>query len=336
MTDMSLNKIFEDARSHPPLNESTTCDWVIVPVLHGIGYASREIVSRLADNNGQFPDYTLLPETSHTWYLEAKDWRNALQDSHAQQALNYANQNGRRWVVLTNGNEWRLYDNSVMGPAQEKLVTRRQCDDLPVLEELLRALGRDSLVSGGLDRFALRSRFSRFMEQQLRDEQSELIKAIRQIVRRQVGLGEVTAREIRDYLGETRSPVPDSKPPPPPEPEPEPIRVPIPVPDPALRSEHGLDILSEQPQGSKLVAGRKPVGVVFPDGAMVPVQRWRELAWEVVRWVGNRHSIPIPFRGSAGGKIYFLNSQPVHQDGSSMHGLPKGLLKNKGVDLQKR
>ncbi|MBM3459988.1 MAG: hypothetical protein FJX77_15815, partial [Armatimonadetes bacterium] len=292
---MALNKIFEEARSHPPLNESTTCDWVIVPVLQEIGYASREIVSRLADNHGQFPDYTLLPETSHTWYLEAKDWRNALQDNHAQQALNYANQNGRRWVVLTNGNEWRLYDNRVMGPAPEKLVTRRPSDDFPALEELLRALGRDSLVSGGLERFALRSRFRRFMEEQLRDEQSEVIRAIRQILRRQVGLADVSAREIRDYLGEGRSAVPESKlapspePGPVPVPEPGPVPVPVPASDPPLGSEYGLDILSAQPKGSELVTGRKPVGVVFPDGTVVPVQSWNELACEVVRWVGSRH-----------------------------------------------
>src|SRR5439155_23527827 len=99
----------------PPVNESTTCEWVIYPLLLAAGHARRDILSRVADNNGQYPDYSILLDSPHGWFLEAKAWNVALQDNHAQQALNYANQNGKRWVVLSNGQEWRLYDNDIRG-----------------------------------------------------------------------------------------------------------------------------------------------------------------------------------------------------------------------------
>src|SRR5690242_10739344 len=111
---MSLADAISEALANsdsPPPNESTTCEWVIYPLLQAVGYAKREIISRFVDNNGQFPDYTILPDTSYTWFLEAKAWNVSLEDRHSQQSLNYANQNGKRWVVLTNGREWRLYDN---------------------------------------------------------------------------------------------------------------------------------------------------------------------------------------------------------------------------------
>lgn len=97
---MSLKEAVADARQYiedPPPNESCTCEWVILPLLRAAGYAPRDIVSRLADNNGQFPDYTLLPQADHvTWFLEAKACNIALEDRWVHQSLNYANQNNKR------------------------------------------------------------------------------------------------------------------------------------------------------------------------------------------------------------------------------------------------
>ena len=110
--------------SEPPKNESNTCEWIILPILWSTGYARRDIESRMADSTGQYPDYTLLPNhSSATFYLEAKAWNVTLEDIHVKQALNYANHNGKRFVVLTNGQNWRLYDNAVQGPLPDKLLT---------------------------------------------------------------------------------------------------------------------------------------------------------------------------------------------------------------------
>ena len=61
----------------------------------------------------------------------------SLEDIHAKQALNYANHNGKRFVVLTNGREWRLYDNSIQGVIGEKLLAEVLLDNTHGIEQFL-------------------------------------------------------------------------------------------------------------------------------------------------------------------------------------------------------
>ncbi len=116
-TNVIENAIAEAAAHYdnPPANEAVTCYRIIDPMLNALGYSRMDILPQFADGGNQFPDYTILPDTDSTWYLEAKAWSASLKDSHVQQSLNYANQNGKRWVVLTSGRRWRLYDNHVIG-----------------------------------------------------------------------------------------------------------------------------------------------------------------------------------------------------------------------------
>ena len=148
--------------SDPPPNESSTCEWIIVPLLLAAGYMRRDILPRASDNNRQFPDYTLLPQDpEHTWFLEAKAWSVLLEDRHAHQSLNYANQNGKRWVILSNGREWRLYDNDIRGLPSDKLVVEAHLEDSENLSSLLLAIGKDAILSGSLEDFADRQRQER-------------------------------------------------------------------------------------------------------------------------------------------------------------------------------
>ena len=155
---MDIEKAIEEALGHsqsPPPNESNTCEWVILPILYAIGYAKRDVVSRDADSAGKFPDYTLLPrETQNTFYVEAKAWKVDLENGHAIQALNYANQNGRRWVVLTNGRHWCLYDNDIRGVASDKMVAEMHLEDREQAVRFLDAIGKASVCSGILPQFA--------------------------------------------------------------------------------------------------------------------------------------------------------------------------------------
>ena len=112
---MNICEAIQDALKYfddPPPNEARTCELVILPLLHAARYDRRDILSHVSDGGRGFPDYTILPkDEQHKFYLEAKAWLVMLEDEHARQSLNYANGNGKRWVVLTNGQEWRLYDN---------------------------------------------------------------------------------------------------------------------------------------------------------------------------------------------------------------------------------
>ena len=152
--------------SDPPKNESNTCEWVILPLLWAAGYDRRDIESRIADSTNQYPDYTLLPSAPPaTLYLEAKAWSVSLDDIHAKQALNYANHNGKRFVVLTNGQVWRLYDNTIQGVLGDKLVIQVSIQDTEEFVRFLITLSKPQVLSGSLERLA-----SEFREYQKREE----------------------------------------------------------------------------------------------------------------------------------------------------------------------
>ena len=155
---MTLDNEIVEAQSFfpdPPSNESNTCDWVILPLLLAAGYSRRDIESRIADSTGQFPDYTILPAAPGAiWYLEAKAWGVMLEDIHAKQALNYANHNGKRFVVLTNGQSWRLYDNSIQGVLADKLISCAALSDTATITRFLYALSKTDVLAGSLERFA--------------------------------------------------------------------------------------------------------------------------------------------------------------------------------------
>jgi len=111
-------------------NEAATCHLVIDPLLHAAGYELEDYLPEGRDAGGKLPDYTLLPKDDHEFYLEAKASKESLETCHANQALDYANHNGKRWVALTNGWEWHLYDNSVMGKADAKLAARAELKNI--------------------------------------------------------------------------------------------------------------------------------------------------------------------------------------------------------------
>src|SRR5436853_5414289 len=140
---MDLTHAIMEAASHydaPPPDEAATCLWVIVPLLLQMGYAVKEIRPQGRDSNGQYPDYTILPGCPHAWYLEAKAWNVALHEKEAFQATSYAFGNGKRWVVLSNGRVWRIYDSHIQGLSADRLVAEASLDDRLAAEELLKAL----------------------------------------------------------------------------------------------------------------------------------------------------------------------------------------------------
>lgn len=197
----------------PPPNEACTCYWIVDPILKALGYDRKEILPQLADGGNQYPDYTILPGTDFTWYLEAKAWSVSLQDSHVQQSLNYANQNGKRWVVLTSGRRWRLYDNHVIGVAADKLVADMELRDGATALEFLRAISRDSMTSGRVESYAGTSRLNAVLSEELANPESDLIRAVWQKLRSRPGLAGVTRQQVAEAIqGQGAAPPP---PPPP-------------------------------------------------------------------------------------------------------------------------
>jgi hypothetical protein len=285
---------------------------VIVPVLEDIGYKRREILPHRRDVVGRFPDYSILPDTEHAWYLEAKSWSESLRDGDAQQSLNYANQNGRRWVALSNGQRWRLYDNDVRGTASEKFVVEVQLTDLESMEAFLRAASRDSAVRDGFAGYATRCRLEKILTIELVDESSDLFKVLWNALRKRSGLTGVSRGEVRHFLRNLLSCAGA------------PAAAPVPsVPSPTVAETTAtvgesagdtvpLDAIAEK--AGEYATNRQPVAVRFGDDSDVGVDSWAGLAATVVTWIGGRRPLPsLPFSGtSRDSSRYFLSPTPEH------------------------
>lgn len=179
----SIAKAIEDAlseRDDPPPNEASTCERVILPLLWASGYAKRDILSHATDSGGGIPDYTIFPkDDEHRFFLEAKAWSVALEDDHARQALNYANNDGKQWVVLTNGQEWRLYDNHIHGLPDERMVAVMHLEDRAEAGAFLAAIGKESVCAGKLGdyaRTAIEARQER-KEEEAEGQRAERVRA---------------------------------------------------------------------------------------------------------------------------------------------------------------
>ncbi|GMV35961.1 MAG: hypothetical protein AMXMBFR61_04690 [Fimbriimonadales bacterium] len=300
-------------RENPPPNESTTCYWVIDPLLEALGYEREDIEPQVGDVARQYPDYTIMPRSDSTWYIEAKQWKDSLDDLQASQALTYANNNGRRFVLLTNGRDWRLYDNDRRGTIREKLVARAELDDGDGLVQLLTALSKTAVTSRRLDAFADRFRIRSLLEEGLTDPKGEIVKAIgRALARTYPELGRLSTSELAECLSEILHP-----------------REPISL--DTGRTGTGEEKVPDRPQVSSATlkdlaerrvdpTGRNLQSVRLPTGETLDIRTWRDLMLRVVEWADRQKPIPVPFRGQSRGKRLFINKSPVHEDGHGMRG----------------
>jgi hypothetical protein len=277
-----------------------------------------EIEPESAISQWQRPDRTILPGTEYEWYLEAKAWGVSLDDEkHLQQATNYAHSRGRRWVVLTNGQVWRIYDDHITGlPPAERLVAEARIDQPTDLEQLLTAVSKQTVVGGGLAQFALRSRISAILTRSLKDEGSEAIRALCTVVRKEPGMSEVSRHDVASYFRDLQPAVQ-------PEPKEGKQEDPSPTPAPDISSDviQGVSLQKLAAEASTLATGFKPTAVVFPDGSRTALGSWRNLTCAVLSWLGDQKKVPpIPFRGGHGGHRYFLNTVPEHQSGPMKEG----------------
>ncbi len=343
---MTLEDEIAEQQAHianPPKNESNTCEWVILPLLYAAGYAKRDLESRVADSAGKFPDYTLLPNhSSATYYLEAKTWNETLEDKYVQQALNYANHNGKRFVVLTNGQGWRLYDNDIRGLPADKLLAQAALRDTPQITAFLTALSKPEVLTGSLERLAeevrqrrlqeahdLRERQQREEELQsiqkrqteirglldttlpglLNDSKGELVVLMVKCLSKEEGLKDISLETLSGWFDEN-------------------LHQPLAYREeqatnlshtqtlsPSLSGQRGTRTLTLKELQGTPINGKnsRPVVLQVPDGTHITVGSWVNLAEHVVRWLLQQsRPMPLPFQSSHRTR-WFLNRAPEHK-----------------------
>lgn len=113
-------------RGDKGFNEENTKASLIVPVLQVLGWDtndSDEVHWEYKPKPRYNPvDFALMLQRTPCLFLEAKALRESLgTDKLTLQILTYASASGVQWVVLTNGDEYRIYNAVAPVPVEEKL-----------------------------------------------------------------------------------------------------------------------------------------------------------------------------------------------------------------------
>ena len=132
-------------------SEALTRYALIDPLLRELGWDTSDpaLVMPEYDVDGKRADYALLEGDKVVVFLEAKRLDEPLAN-HRDQVTNYANNLGIRYPVLTNGNQWEVYDNTKLVPIAEKRVLNISLTNAPAsaLALQLLLLWRPNLASG--------------------------------------------------------------------------------------------------------------------------------------------------------------------------------------------
>ena len=302
--------ILQENLTQPPGNEQDTRFRVIDPILLELGYTRYEINSNNWDGNGGIPDYTILPGDNAGWYLEAKAWNVPLEEKHARQATTYAYQNGKRWVVLTNGREWRLYDSHIPGQSADRVtLSWTLCPEMiPDASPILfQAICKETVCEGCTERFVYQNRLHAVLIKEMAHPTSELINVIWKSLRKRVELCGISKEMVVNaYCDNNKFDTPAISP---------------------IPSTDGIPLLPERvtnaiPLPSLLdpticqITGNKPAVLIYPDGTSLNLKTWADLSVSLLDWLGKEVSLPsLPFSDRKG-KSYFLNTEPVHQNSS--------------------
>jgi len=139
------------------LNEQNTKATLIEPVLRALGWDTEdvdEVAREYHVKRREKPvDYGLLEMRTPRLFVEAKGLGQNLDDRKwAGQIMGYAAVAGVEWIVLTDGNDYRIYNAHAPVHVDEKLF-RRVCIDSedPLVEATLELLARDRMKENRIE-----------------------------------------------------------------------------------------------------------------------------------------------------------------------------------------
>jgi len=142
-------------------NEANTKALVIEPILSALRwnlYDFNEVDREFKVYDGTFLDYALRIDGKPKLFLEAKALGRSLADKQfIAQTVNYANNEGVVWCVLTNGLVYRVYKSNEPVSMDRKLLFEvdvrdaQEASNRPTVIASLEALARPAVASGSLD-----------------------------------------------------------------------------------------------------------------------------------------------------------------------------------------
>lgn len=317
-----IKRIYEEAgiNGSQRLSEADTCERIITRLLREVaGYEYTDYYSQQTDaaRGGFF--YTFLQGTEYTWYLEAKAWDAPLTEADAAQAVNSVNLQDKRCVVLTNGREWRLYDNHKVGvPASEKIQMQAIYPDFVSIEKFLCAISKQSISSGKFGEFVLREKIAQQLEVGLADPDSALVKALA----RELNADTPDERRvIADFFKRKNSSNSTAETPL--------VGRTAPKSFPLGREKFDDDSLVSFSQiilNPDFFTGSRPYGLQLDQETEIGVSTWTDVILIILIWVDKKGLFPpVPFPSPS---RFFLNDKPLRQYGNKMSQAKKILLRD--------
>lgn len=295
-----------------PRNESETRFWVIEEVLRQVlGYPSHEIApEQLRTDAGTC--YVILPGSEISWLLYGVSWKTELTEEQARRVVALAQERSILWTALTNGQEWRLYDASPQweDPADRLILSGSRTDEAG-MEALLRALHRVTATEEGIAGAVMRDLLVKHLRAELQNPESESVTALCWVASKRPGLYQVTGTDIVAVLPRAIHPptVQASR---------RTTRVSAPRRPVAHVSPFDEDI-SLATASSQQVTGRKPEAVVLPDGTSIPVNTWKEVFLEVVRFALEQGPVRLRLPWTTGGwRKFWIAGEPPSPDDDSV------------------
>ena len=299
------------------LNEAMTETIVIDKLLPVLGYEVWDFQKQsFTSSIGNIPDYTMLPGQKQQWYLEVKRWQLPLKEIEASQTVNYAFNQGKRWAILTNGDEWRVYDAFCNAPLEDKCTIFAK--HLSEAKLLLKLLAKNAMLNGEIEKIHHREHVLQAVRVEIGNENSSIIKLLRLNVAKSLST-DVTKQDVLDALKELMDckneaiiPVVVIKP--------DSIILPItktpyidPV-SPANAEKYSLKDLAEK---NPEPAGYETVSVSFDGTSSIPIKYWKHLATTVIEWFCSKYGLPdMPYRYGSSGERFFMNTTAHHSDGA--------------------
>lgn len=197
------DRVRKSAKSR--LNEQNTKASLIEPVLRLLGWDTEDIdeVVREFRSKPQDPpvDYGLLTRRTPRLFVEAKGLHENINDRRwANQIMGYAGVAGVEWIVLTNGDEYRIYNALAHVHVEKKLFRECRVTENPAkAAEVLALLTKDQLDEKRIDvlwkaHFVDRQVHAALLDLFDGDSDIEVVNAVRRHAR------DLGAEEVRESL----------------------------------------------------------------------------------------------------------------------------------------
>lgn len=156
MLSQTLADVRRRIAKRPKLNENDTKATLVEPVLAALGWDVHDVEEVAREHKAPRAkpvDYALLVMREPKLYIEAKALGENLDASRvANQIMGYAAVAGVEWIVVTNGDEWRVYNSHATVPIAQKLLRSvRVSEPTADAEEILGLLSKDQLKTKQID-----------------------------------------------------------------------------------------------------------------------------------------------------------------------------------------